>query len=233
MAPVFITTPLTAIEVRALGCLVEKAATTPEYYPLTLNALTTACNQTSNRNPVMHVSDSEVQEAVLALREKKLARTVVTPGGRGPKNKHVLEEALELSAADVAALGVLMLRGPQTVGEIKGRSERLHNFRDLAEVEGVLEGLAGRVQPLVVRLERQPGHKEERWAHLLSGAPDLTALTALAYDGGGASARGDGGGGGGTPRADRVAALETEVAQLRSDLAALQEAFEAFRRAFE
>ncbi len=235
MAPVFITTPLTAIEVRALGCLVEKAATTPEYYPLTLNALTTACNQTSNRNPVMHVTDAEAQEAVLALREKKLARTVVTPGGRGPKNKHVLEEALEVNAAEVAALGVLMLRGPQTVGEIKGRSERMHAFRDLTEVETVLEGLAGRVQPLVVRLERQPGHKEERWAHLLSGAPDLTALTSDV----GAGGRLDGGGGGGAggaggaARADRIGALEAEVAQLRADLAALQGAFEAFRRAFE
>jgi len=228
VAPVFITTPLTAVEVRALGCLVEKAATTPEYYPLTLNALTTACNQTSNRNPVMHVSEAEAQEAVLALREKKLARTVVTPGGRGPKNKHVLDEALEVNAAEVAALGVLMLRGPQTVGEIKGRSERLHAFRDLAEVEAALDSLAGRVQPLVVRLERQPGHKEERWAHLLSGAPDLTALTSDVGAGGGGA-----GGGGGAPRSDRIGALEAEVAQLRADLAALQEAFEAFRRAFE
>jgi uncharacterized protein YceH (UPF0502 family) len=232
MAPVFITTPLTAVEARALGCLVEKAATTPEYYPLTLNALTAACNQTSNRNPVMHVSEGEVQEAVLALREKKLARTVVTPGGRGPKNKHVLDEALEVSVAELAVLGVLLLRGPQTVGEIKGRSERLHAFRDLTEVEATLDalaGAAGRVQPLVVRLERQAGHKEERWAHLLSGEPDLTAL---AFDGGGGgSARGDGGGG--SARSDRIAALEAEVAQLRGELAALREAFESFRRDFE
>jgi uncharacterized protein YceH (UPF0502 family) len=176
----------------------------------------------------MHVSEAEAQEAVLALREKKLARTVVTPGGRGPKNKHVLDEALEVGAAELATLGVLLLRGPQTVGEIKGRSERMHAFRDLAEVESTLDGLAGRVQPLVARLERQPGHKEERWAHLLSGEPDLTALS---FDGGGGGGRSDGGGG--SARSDRVGALEAEVAQLRADLAALQEAFGAFRRSFE
>jgi uncharacterized protein YceH (UPF0502 family) len=225
MSPVSITTPLSAEEVRALGCLVEKAATTPDVYPLTLNALTSACNQTSNRNPVMALSEGQVQEAVLALREKRLARTVVTPGGRGPKNKHVLEEALELDAAEIAALGVLMLRGPQTVGEIKSRSERMHLFRDLADVETTLDRLAGRVEPLVVRLERQPGHKEERWAHLLSGAPDLTAL--VSDSGGGHIAAG------GVPRVDRIGALEAEVARLRSDLEALQEAFETFRRAFE
>jgi uncharacterized protein YceH (UPF0502 family) len=229
MAPVSITTPLTAQEARALGCLIEKAATTPEYYPLTLHALTNACNQTSNRNPVVSYSEGEVQEAVLALREKRLARTVVTPGGRGPKNKHILEEALELDAADLAVLGVLLLRGPQTVGEIKGRSERLHPFRDLRAVEATLAALAGRGEPLVARLERQPGHKEERWAHLLSGAPDLTAL---AFDGGG-GASGGSGVSGRSERADRVAALETEVATLRTELAALRQDFEEFRRAFE
>ena len=232
MAPVSITTPLSAVEARALGCLSEKALTTPEYYPLTLNALTAACNQTSNRNPAMSLSEGQVQEAVLALREKKLARTVVTPGGRGPKNKHVLEEALELDAAEIGALGVLLLRGPQTAGEIKGRGERLHSFRDLAEVETTLARLAGRVEPLVARLDRLPGHKEERWAHLLSGAPDLAAL-AIDTAPSSPSYAGSGGGGTAAPRADRVAALEAEVASLRAELASLREDFETFRRAFE
>lgn len=232
---VSITTPLTDEEARVLGCLAEKAATTPEYYPLTLNACTSVCNQTSNRNPVVHFSDGEVQTALLALREKGLARTVSAPGSRGPKQKHILEEALGLDAAAVAVLAILMLRGPQTIGEIKGRTERMHSFGGLGAVEATLDDLAGRLEPLVVRLPRQPGQKEERWIHLLSGTPDLEALSAAA-----ASAAEAAWSGGATAAAtrppardERLSQLEAELAATRDEVARLRTEFDEFRRSFE
>ncbi len=232
---VSITTPLTDEEARVLGCLIEKAVTTPEYYPLTLNACTSACNQTSNRNPVVHYSDGEVQTALLALREKGLARTVSAPGSRGPKQKHVLEEALALDAAGVAVLAILLLRGPQTVGEIKGRTERMHGFGGLGAVESTLEDLAGRSEPLVVRLPRQPGQKEERWVHLLSGMPDLDALSASAaaaaesaWSGGAAIAPSRP-----APRDERLTQLEADLTATRDELARLRAEFDEFKRSFE
>lgn len=161
--------PLTAEEVRVVGCLVEKQMTTPDSYPLTHNALRAACNQLSNRNPVVSYDDSMVMGALAGLRAKQLARVVHIPGTRGPKHRHVLDEALELDRGELALLAVLALRGPQTAGELRTRTERMHPFPGLGEVEEALDRLAARSDPLVTRLERQPGQKEVRYAHLLAG----------------------------------------------------------------
>lgn len=161
---------LTAIEARVLGSLVEKSKTTPDYYPMTLNALRSACNQSSNRDPVSRYTEEQVEQAVRSLRERKLARSVRTSRSRIMKHQHDLENALVLDAASVSLLAVLMLRGPQTVGELRTRSERYHDFADLDEVETALRRLAEDDPPLVRHLDRRPGQKEARWAELLTGA---------------------------------------------------------------
>lgn len=161
---------LTEIETRVLGALVEKQVTTPEYYPLTLNALTLACNQKNNRHPVTAYSENEVAQAVESLREKNLAYVFYGSTSRVPKYKHVMPEVLHLNAAEMALMCVLMLRGPQTPGELRGNASRLHEFTGLDEVEQTLSGLISREpDPLVARLPRQAGQKEVRFAHLLSG----------------------------------------------------------------
>jgi uncharacterized protein len=161
---------LTPQEIRVLGCLVEKERTTPQLYPMTENALITACNQTTNRDPIVAYDQSTVRRTLLGLRQQGLAKMVHRPGDRSEKHRHLLDEALELSAEQVAVLSVLMLRGPQTVGELRTRTERLHAFSSTGEVERVLEGLAARTpDPLVARLERQSGQKEARYTHLLLG----------------------------------------------------------------
>ena len=157
-------------QIRVLGALVEKAATTPETYPLSLNALRTACNQRSSRNPVVEYDESTVTAAMLALRERELAKTVRGAGSRVFKHAHALDR-LELADAEVAALSVLLLRGPQTIGEIKTRCERQHSFASLEEVEATLSRLVAGGEPLVARLERGPGQKEARWRHLLDNDP--------------------------------------------------------------
>lgn len=153
-------------ETRVLGALAEKSATTPEAYPLSSNALLTACNQRSSRDPVVAYDEETVKTSMLALRERELAKTVRGAGSRVFKHAHTLER-LGLDDAEIAVLAVLMLRGPQTVGEIKTRSERQHRFGDLAEVDELLQGMAGQPQPLLERLDRAPGQKEARWRHLL------------------------------------------------------------------
>ena len=161
---------LTEIETRVLGALVEKQVTTPEYYPLTLNALTLACNQKNNRHPVSAYSENEVAQAVESLREKNLAYVFYGSTSRVPKYKHVMPEVLHLNAAEMALMCVLMLRGPQTPGELRGNASRLHEFGGLDEVEQTLSALISREpDPLVARLPRQAGQKEVRFAHLLSG----------------------------------------------------------------
>ncbi|MEO5858165.1 MAG: YceH family protein, partial [Pyrinomonadaceae bacterium] len=162
-------TKLTATEARVLGSLVEKQLTTPEYYPLTLNALTAACNQKSNRDPVMSLGDTEIQAAIDSLRDQSLVYLYYGTGTRTVKYKHMLPGVFELEPAGVAVMAVLMLRGPQTIGEIRERSGRMHEFGDLNEVQETLDDLARRDEPLLVRLERLPGQKEARYAHLLSG----------------------------------------------------------------
>ncbi len=161
---------LTATDVRVLGCLIEKELTTPDQYPLTTNSLRLACNQKSNREPVVDLGEAVVDQAMLRLRQAGLARTVSAQGMRASKHRHVLGEALALDREELALLSALMVRGPQTAGELRGRTERLASFESLDEVEAVLVELSGRSpEPLVARHERQPGQKEERWVQLLGG----------------------------------------------------------------
>ncbi|MEW6753109.1 MAG: YceH family protein [Candidatus Latescibacterota bacterium] len=217
---------LNEVEVRVLGCLLEKETTTPEYYPLTLNALTAACNQKSNRYPVVDYSEKDVVRSLEALREKQWVRMVSGAEMRVPRYYHRLADRLGLGAPELAALGVLMLRGPQTSGEIRGRAERLHGFPDLDAVESVLQGLIDRPQgALAVRLPRQAGHKESRYAHLLAGQPVIVedeagprlepaSLQVRTED-------------------ERLDRLEAQVAALRREVEEVKAAFAAFRRQFE
>ena len=164
-------TILNGKEVRVLGCLIEKELATPEYYPLTLNALTNASNQKSNREPVMSLEETEVIRALDSLRNKQLA-LVSAEGGRVPKYRHALMERLRLDPAELALLAELLLRGPQTMGELRARAERMHPFADLADVEEALRELMERTPPLATILPRQPGRKEQRYAHMFAGAPE-------------------------------------------------------------
>lgn len=164
---------LTAEAQRVLGCLIEKALATPQQYPLSLNALRTACNQSTGRDPVVDYDEATVRAGLTDLRDNQLTRTVYARGSRTPKYEHLLEEALSIGTPELAALAVLLLRGPQTVGEIRTRSDRLHGFTDLDEVDVVLDHLATHhLGPFVERLERQPGQKEPRVRHLLGTEAD-------------------------------------------------------------
>jgi len=219
---------LNDVEVRVVGSLAEKQVTTPDYYPLTLNALAHACNQISNREPVVNYDERTVADAVESLRAKNLVYIFYGAESRVPKYKHMMREVFALSPQELAAMCVLMLRGPQTVGEIRGRTGRLYEFADLPEVEATLEGLARRDEPLVAKLPRQAGRKEARYAQLLSGRPEVEeagdeqAAPAVARA---ATPRADGG--------ERVARLEAEVEGLRGELAELRRQFDEFRRQFE
>lgn len=211
---------LTAVEVRVLGALVEKEMATPEYYPLTLNALLNACNQKSNRDPAVSYDEDTVAEAIDSLREKKLAAVITGAGMRVPKYRELLSESLNLGRRELAILCELMLRGPQTVGELRDRAGRLHPFADLDEVESILRRLMEwQPDPLAVRLARQPGTKEQRNAHLLSGEPAAAASAEAPPE---VPARGE-----------RLAALEAEVRELRNEVRALGERLDKFRAQFE
>jgi uncharacterized protein len=214
---------LNDIEVRVLGSLIEKELTTPEYYPLSLNALVNACNQRSNRDPVLNLEEAEVSRALDSLRFKQLALQSGT-GGRVAKYRHALVEKFRFSPPELAVLCELLVRGPQTVGELRTRGERMNKFADLAEVESVLEELMGRNPSLVTRLPRQPGRKESRYCHLFSGEPDLAALEAAAPETG----RGRGG-----ADAEKIAKLEEELAGLRQEVSALREVVAEFKKSFE
>ncbi len=192
-------------EVRVLGALIEKEITTPDYYPLSLNALVAACNQSSNRNPVVHYDEGTVAHAADSLLEKKLVHLVDRGESRVTKYRHVLYEAMNLGRPAIAVMCVMMLRGPQTVGEIRTRSNRLYNFSSLEEVEITLNSLMSGEPPLIVRLPRQSGQKEIRYAHLLSGEVSLTEPEA---------------------EPDRIGKLEKEVDDLKKQ-------FEQFRKQFE
>ena len=164
---------LTAIEQRILGCLIEKERATPQNYPLTLNALRLACNQSSNRDPVVDYDDAVIDHALSSLREQGFTRIVYSTSNRAAKYRHVLEEALHLGDDELAVLAVLMLRGPQTIGEIKGRTERLFAFADLGQVQQTLDRLASREDgAFVQRLDRRPGQKDARYIHLLGPLAD-------------------------------------------------------------
>src|SRR5580704_12403808 len=209
---------LDAEEVRVLGSLLEKEITTPEYYPLSLNALLNACNQKSNRDPIVHCDEETVERALYLLRDKGLSVNITGAGSRVPKFGHRLSDKLNLGRRELAILCELMVRGPQTLGELRTRAERMHPFDDLAEVESVLD----RMPELVTKLPRRPGEKEARYAHLLSGTP-VVAAPALEQAVDSIA----------PPRADRIAALEAEVARLQQELEALRQQFAGFQRQFE
>lgn len=211
---------LDGTELRVLGSLVEKELTTPEYYPLSLNALVNACNQKSNRDPVLSLDESQVTRALDTLRFKQFA-LVSGSGGRVAKYRHGLVEKFRFSPAELAILCELMVRGPQTVGELRGRGERMHKFADLSEVESVLADLAERTPPLVTKLPLQPGRKEPRYCQLFSGEPDLTEVAAQM------EARGAGADG------EKIARLEQELSELREEVASLRETVAEFRKSFE
>lgn len=220
--------PLDAIEARVLGCLIEKELTTPDYYPLSLNALVNACNQLSNREPVMTLSEPDVNRALDKLRDKRLAVVITGGDSRVFKFAHKVREIFELNSAQTALLCVLLLRGPQTVGELRGRTGRMHEFADLADVQTTLGSLATRDEPLiplVAVLPRQPGTKEARYTHLLSGAP-AAALAPAASEPAAFTA----------PLSSdttRLAQLEADNADLKRQLADLRHEFDAFRKKFD
>jgi uncharacterized protein YceH (UPF0502 family) len=211
--------PLDPVAVRVLGSLIEKERTTPDNYPLTLNALVAACNQTTNREPVMHLDEAAVVKALDDLRRRSLVHEVFRSDSRARRYRHVLSEKLSLHDAETALLCVLMLRGPQTTGEIRTRTARMFEFRDLAHVEVTLQALMTLTTPLVVQLPRQPGHKEVRYGHLLAGQPEMPAVEPKVASGGADD--------------DRVTALEHTVDTLRNELADLRSAFDEFRRQFQ
>lgn len=206
---------LDPVEARVLGALMEKETTTPEYYPMSLNALVNACNQKSNRDPTVSYDDSIVEHAIETLKPKGLAMTITGAGSRVPKLAHRLVEKLNLGRRETALLCELLLRGPQTLGELKNRADRMHEFHDLEEVDAVLE----RMGELVTKLPRRPGEKEQRYAHLLSGEPRVETASHQADTPG--------------PRTDRISVLELEIARQRDELEDLKRQFADFRRQFE
>ena len=208
---------LTETEVRVLGSLIEKQLTTPEYYPMTLNALVAACNQKSNRDPVVSYDENTVTAALDTLRDKNLVYTFHGSTSRVVKYKHMFPNVFELDAAEVAVMAILMLRGPQTIGEIRGRTDRLHEFASLPEVQETIDKLAHRDEPLVIRLERQIGQKDARYAHLLSGEIDVASLPA-------ARERTMTGG-----QSERIEKLETDIESLKNELSAFREVSETVR----
>ncbi len=220
---------LTDVEVRVIGSLIEKQVTTPEYYPLTLHALTNACNQIQNRDPVLALDERAVAQALESLRVKYLAHVLYARDGRVEKYKQVFTEKLGLEAPEIAAICVLMLRGPQTVGEIRGRSGRLHEFQELTEVEESLKRLSEGETPLVMRLPRQPGQKEVRYAHLLMGEP-VMELTEVATT---TTARAQPAMREVRSENERIGRVEAEVETLKEQIAALRQQFDEFRKQFE
>ena len=212
---------LTDVEIRVLGALIEKDITTPDYYPLSLNALVNACNQKNNREPVMALGEDAVREALVTLQQKRLAGPAGGADSRVTKYEHRLQEVFNFTRPETAILCVLLLRGPQTPGELRGRGERMHRFEDLDEVLSGLQQLMRREPPLAKALGRRPGTKEIRYAHLLSGdveawePPSETASSGV------------------TDENERVAHLEAQVATLQSEVAELKQQMAEFRKQFE
>jgi uncharacterized protein YceH (UPF0502 family) len=200
---------LDAVEIRVLGCLLEKQRTTPDAYPLSLNALRLACNQSTNRDPVVQYDEATIREALHRLGRRRWTRLASGPGSRAPKYRHLLDEALSLGPAELSVLAVLLLRGPQTPGELRARTDRLHPFPDAAALHEVLERLIDR--SLAARLPRRPGQKEERYAHLLGEEAEDEEVAAVPA----AAVPEDGGD-------SRLERLEREVAELRAEVAELR-----------
>jgi uncharacterized protein YceH (UPF0502 family) len=215
--------PLTEVETRVLGSLIEKDTTTPEYYPLSLNALINACNQKNNRDPVMNLDESAVRQALDSLQSENLAGPSNVADTRVTKYEHRLQEVFNFSRGETAILCVLLLRGPQTPGELRGRTERMHRFEGLDDVQSKLQRLMQREPSIVKVLPRQPGTKEARYMHLLSGdvAPHSEAreiATATPVSG---------------EHGEAIARLQGEVDELRKEVNDLKEQVERFRKAFE
>jgi uncharacterized protein YceH (UPF0502 family) len=220
----FMNPALTEIEVRVLGSLIEKDITTPDYYPLSLNALVNACNQKNNREPVMALDESAVRDALNALQEKRLAGPAGGADSRVAKYEHRLQEIFNFDRREMAVVCVLLLRGPQTPGELRGRTERMYQFEALDDVVSTLDRLAQRDPPLARVLPRQPGTKESRYMHLFSGEPQASSGLTNAPPVAVAAA---------ASTSDRLERLEGEVSLLRQELAEVQQQLAAFRKQFE
>jgi len=212
---------LTEVEARIVGALVEKQLTTPEYYPLTLNALTAACNQKSNRDPVVSFNEETVTRALEDLREKNLVYVFYGSTSRVPKYKHMLPQVFELEPSETAVMCVLLLRGAQTLGELRERTGRLYEFSGIGEVNETLDSLMRRDEPLVVRLERQAGQKEARFAHLLCGEVAAALYTPKTSSANSAAEN------------ERIEKLEQEIESLRGELNDFRQMFEEFKKQFE
>lgn len=207
------------VEARVIGCLIEKEATTPDYYPLTVNALINACNQKSNRYPVVDFDEETVTNALDSLRDKNLVYIFFGGSSRVAKYKHLFPKILDLAYPEIAVLCVLMLRGPQTPGEIKSRTARLYSFSGIEQLEETLTALQKRDEPLVVDMGRQPGQKESRFAHLMSGEveiPEAGSQMPIVR-----------------ASSSKMVEMETEISGLRTELDELKEQFEEFKLKFE
>ena len=211
---------LTFEETRVIGSLIEKELTTPEYYPLTINALKNACNQKSNRDPVVTFDESLIEKTLDKLREKSLASRITGSDIRVPKYRQVFTEVMNFSPEEVAVMCVLMLRGPQTPGEIKSRSGRMFNFESLAQLDAVLQNLMNKEKSLVMKLPRQTGMKESRYIHLLSGEGEIETPGNQKVE---TTSNDD----------DRIMNLEAELESLRNEVNELKEQFEKFKHQFE
>lgn len=213
---------LSQIEVRVLGSLIEKDITTPDYYPLSLNALVNACNQKNNREPVMELDEDTVRQALDSLQSKRMAGVAGGADSRVTKYEHRLQEVFNFDRREIAIVCVLLLRGAQTPGELRGRTERMYHFDSLDDVQSTLQRLMQREPPLAVMLARQPGTKESRYMHLFAGeveaAQALPARSELRAE---------------TDGPNKIASLESEVASLREEVAELKRQFAEFRKQFE
>jgi len=213
---------LSEVEARVLGALIEKDITTPDYYPLSLNALVNACNQKNNRDPVMSLEENTVRDALYTLQEKRLAGPAGGADSRVTKYEHRIGEVFNFTRAETAVMDVLLLRGPQTPGELRGRSERMHRFEELSDVQATLQKLMQRTPALVKVLPRQPGTKEARYAHLLCG--DVEGFEGPVETAASSSGSADD---------SRVERLENEMADLRREVNELKQQMESFKRQFE
>ena len=214
---------LTETEVRVLGSLIEKDIPTPEYYPLSLNALVNACNQKTNRDPVMQLDEAAVREALDGLQEQRMAGPARGADSRVTKYEQRLQEVFNFTRAEIAVLCVLLLRGPQTPGELRGRTERLHRFETLEDVQSALQKLMQREPPLAKVLPRQPGTKESRYAHLLAG--DVVEVETAVQAGASVVSN--------PADAERITQLQDEVVELRREVAEVKDQLERFRNQFE
>jgi uncharacterized protein YceH (UPF0502 family) len=216
---------LTAIEVRVLGSLIEKDITTPDYYPLSLNALVNACNQKNNRDPVTTLDEDSVADALSTLQAKRLAGPASGADSRVTKYEHRLQEVFNFDRREIALLCVLLLRGPQTPGELRSRTERMYHFEALDDITSTLDRLSQRQPPLVAILPRQPGTKESRYTHLFSGeAPDVSEVNGARVMPAATSS---------ASTSDRISALENQVAELKKEVSEIHQQLSTFRKQFE